>query len=834
MEPQIILRLIDILKCDENKSAPASKASCMRYIRYILGEKLGEQLSDSYIEKLYSGTAQLSSEKAQLLLFSKNWSPERFKTICPKEELDLNNLLDKLCKLYNELGFHEINSKDVNLLIKQLLLFHFFGTFDQDLIFPSFNAKNCGYYSEPNQYLDAVSYLKQNNLLFICGAPGTGKSELAKYIALSEHSFRNIGWVEAVDGSVSLNDQLGEIPFPQSSTNGLQTGISRICDIFNRLKRETKTALLIIDLPFISNDDFEIIEKELNGLDIRIIFTTLTTDIPHSFSKISLDNQSISLLSNIFYNIVETEYFTDSEFEVFTENISHNPLIVTLAAKTIKRSPSIPAKSTWLDSSRWIMKESGLKTVHTAYKDIVKNKSSYNILSLMSRLLFYYPHSFLENTANKLSVWCRQPISKDFLSNYFSNEEINDALTYGILEYASPDKQYLKMPNILSYTIWEMYPVQYDDYYDKICEFIDSFKFGKDQKLSYKTLYTVIENMIFRFHYQITFLPSRITRDQRDCFKHWNSQLILIAKRLIRMGNYELSKKIYCNLYKYETRKEKNLILASEKLITYISVLNIPLHSVTSDSYTSIFDQLIKDLNTFKTLMANSSSSPKKTELEQLYDFMQFIVIEILDMLMRMASNKSLDFIDKPASTDFNPVIPRSILTLLTKEYQCYYCILNDFLTAVFHHNREHYKEANTKYSACKDNFLPDSDLSLKLQLYYLFFTLIMGWIATRTYGNATLYASETVSYFNDTYNLLSETLSNKHWSWDTIFLYAKYRLILYAIYSCTPYAGLFQKVFESAKTDLIKLSTEQIPRYDSQAKEIMEILHTFPFSDIK
>ena len=340
--------------------------------------------------------------------------------------------------------------------------------------------------------------------------------------------------------------------------------------------------------------------------------------------------------------------------------------------------------------------------------------------------------------------------------------------------------------------------------------------------------------MISRFHYQITFLPSRITRNQRDRFKHWNSQLILIVKRLIRMGNYELSKKIYCNLYKYETRKEKNLILASEKLMTYISILNIPLHNAASDSYTNIFDQLIKDLNAFKTLMANSSSSPKKTDLEQLYDFMQFIVIEILDMLMRMASNKSLDFIDKPAPTDFNPVIPHSILTLLTKEYQCYYCILNDFLTAVFHHSREHYKEANTKYSACKDNFLPDSDLSLKLQLYYLFFTLIMGWIATRTYGNATLYSSETVSYFNNTYNLLSETLSNKHWSWDTIFLYAKYRLILYAVYSCTPYAGLFQKVFESAKTDLIKLSTEQIPSYDSQAKEIMEILHKFPFSDIK
>lgn len=822
----IIHELVNILQksCDR-------KPGIISCLRYILGEPLDYCLSDSYISELYKDSSHLSSDRAKLLLSSEDWNTERFRRTCKNSSINLNTFLDGLRALCEQAGLSNTCSDDANLMIKSLLLLHFFGTPDPDLIFPAFNAKNCGYYSVPYQYNDAVTSLKRNNILFICGAPGTGKSELAKYIALSNSSFRNIGWVDAVDGSVSLKTQLEELPFPQSSAQKPQTDISRIHDIFNRLKREPKTALLIIDLPFISKDDFKTIENELSGLDIRIIITTLTTNIPFKAPKISLDNQPIGLLKDIFDNIVKTEYFNDNDFRRFAENVSNNPLVVTLAAKTIKISPSAPSKNAWVDSTRWILDENGIESVHTVYKDLAKNKSSYNIKTLMRRLLFFYPYSFLENTANKLSVWCRQPIDKDFLSEYFSSEEINDALTYGILEYVSPDEQYLKMPNILSYTIWEMYPVQYDDYYNKICEFIDSFKFGEDQKLSYKTLYTVIENMIFRFHYQITCLPSRITRDQRDRFIHWNSQLILIVKRLIRMGNYELSKKIYCNLYKYETRKEKNLILASEKLMTYISILNIPLHNATNDSYTNIFDQLINDLNTFKTLMSNSSSSPKKAELEQLYDFLQFVVIEILDMLMRMASNKSLDFIDEPAQTEFTLVISDSILTLLTKEYQCYYCILNDFLTAIFHHSRKHYKEANTKYSACIDKFLPDSDLSLKLQLYYLFFTLITGFIATRAYGSTSLYASETVSYFRDTYNLLSETLSKKHWSWDTEFLYAKYRLILCTVYFGTADAGLLQKVFESAKADMIRLSTEQMPNSDIQANEVMEILeilHTF------
>ena len=619
MGNNILHELVTILQtsCDR-------KPGIIPCMRYILGEGLGEQMSESNINKLYKGIShRLSPASAQLLLFSENWNSERFRTNCSKSNLDLNAFRTKLCALYYKFGFPEICSKEVNLMVKPLLLLHFFDIPDQYLIFFPFNGKNCGYYSVPDQYKDAARCLEQNNILFICGAPGTGKSELAKYIALFNSSFRNIGWVEATDSTVTFNTQLEEIPFAYTHTNGFHSSKSRTYDILNLLKQEPKTALLIIDLPFISKEDFEIIEKELDGLDIRIIFTTLTTHVPNGFSKISLDNQPISLLRDLFDNIVKKEYFTNNEFELFAENISHNPLIVTLAAKTIKRSPTDPTKSVWLDSDRWIMYESGLETVHTAYKDQFKNKSSYNIISLMNRLLFCYPHSFLENTANKLSIWCRQSIDKVFLSNYFSEDEINKAITYGILEYTTPDAKYLKMSNLLCYAIWANCPVQYDDYYDKICEFIDSFNFGKKRNLSYKTLYALIENMVFRFHYQVTFLPSRTNVDQRNRIMHWNSQLILIIKHLIRMGNYKLSRKIYSLLYKYETKKEKDLIIASEKVMSYISLLGISPSIATDETAHNIFDAIISPLNNFITQISLSDSSPKESELEQLYDFIQ-------------------------------------------------------------------------------------------------------------------------------------------------------------------------------------------------------------------
>ena len=827
MEFNILHELVKTLQnsCDK-------KPGIIPCMRYILGEHLDYYLSNSYINELYQDSSHLSPDKAQLLLSSENWNIERFRRTCKNSTINLNDFLDGLRALCEQSGFSNACSNDVNLMIKSLLLLHFFGTPDPDLIFPAFNAKNCGYYSVPDQYNDAITYLKQNNILFICGAPGTGKSELAKYIALSNHSFHNIGWVDAIDGSVSLKNQLEDVPFPQSSAQKTQIDISRIHDIFNLLKREPKTTLLIIDLPFISKGDFKTIEKELNGLDIRIIITTLTTNIPFIVPKISLDNQPIDLLKDIFNNIVKTEYFSDNEFRIFAENVSNNPLIVTLAAKTIKKSPSAPSKDTWLDSSRWILYESKLEKVHTAYKDHDKNKSSYNIITLMNKLLFFYPGPFLKNTADKLSIWCRQPITKDFLSNYFSHDEINDALTYGILEYTTPDDKYVKMPNILAYAIWEKYPVQYNDYSDKICEFINSFKLGEDQILSYKTLYTVIENIILRFHYQITFLSSRITRDQSNRFKNWNSQLILITKRLMHMGNYELSKKIYCNLYKYETKKEKDLILASEKLMDYISILNIPLVNATSNLHSNIFDELINELNNFKTDMKSSDPSPEESELEQLYDFLHFLLVEILDIITRIARNKSFDFIEKSAPADFLLVIPQSIFSLLTREYHCYYCILNDFLAAVFHHNIDYFKEANTKFDTCKNVFLSNSDLHLKMQLYQLFFSLIMGLISANETEDTFLYNPETVSYFSNTYILLSKDLSKKYWSWDTNFLYVTCEILLSAVYHCTPYADLFQKAFESSVTDLNNLITEQVTSPDPHVKEVLNLLHTFSLNN--
>ena len=86
MGNNILHELVTILQtsCDR-------KPGIIPCMRYILGEGLGEQMSESNINKLYKGIShRLSPASAQLLLFSENWNSERFRTNCSKSNLDLN------------------------------------------------------------------------------------------------------------------------------------------------------------------------------------------------------------------------------------------------------------------------------------------------------------------------------------------------------------------------------------------------------------------------------------------------------------------------------------------------------------------------------------------------------------------------------------------------------------------------------------------------------------------------------------------------------------------------------------------------------------------------
>lgn len=291
------------------------------------------------------------------------------------------------------------------------------------------------------------------------------------------------------------------------------------------------------------------------------------------------------------------------------------------------------------------------------------------------------------------------------------------------------------------------------------------------------------------------------------------------------MGNYELAKKIYCNLYKYETKKGKNLILASEELMNYISILNIPLVNATSNSQSNIYDELINELNNFKINMKSSDSSTEKSELEQFYDFFIFLIIDIFDMIIRMARTNSINYINKPAPANYFSFISPDLFPLLPKEYQCYFCILNDYIFAIYHHNVDCFEEAQAKYYSRKKFFSNNKELSLKLQLHYLFFSLIFRMIITNAYGNIALYQTETVSHFTNTYLESSETLSKKLWSWDTKFLYISTGYLLSGIYQSTPNSSLFQKIYTSCNTDLRLLISEQIASQPAHTKELLELL---------
>lgn len=520
----LLHELINIIRSTSISHKPGIP-DCMRY---LLGDKFDSFLySDAYLYQVYNEEICLPIEAIEAIRTSVNWDVRRLKENFPKSEISAQALSDNIRPLYNKYITDSGREKGLNSMLRSLLHLYFFGITDAPPLFVSYEKRNVKDYIPPEDYINAAkSILEKNNVLILTGAPGMGKTELAKrLVAQSCAPYKDIGWLEVPYDATHISDCFGSIHFYNQSTDDTV----RENEILKWLERKPKSSYLIINAPVLYDDDFHFIKDYLYTLRIRIIITTRTPVIPCcESSKLALENYTGNFLTKIFQKTCSDNFFSKEEYSKLFDIVCCNPYIVTLVAKSIQQHPEAIGKSDLLDKEQWLWHKKQLPKIHSSYND-PGSKPELPLLTLTSRILDNYPPAFLINTASRLSIWARQEIRLDYLKKSFTPSDIDTALQNGILQFTDEAQKTVQMPALLADTIWFNYPIDYSDYQNEISQFLSKICIGHVSMVPIDTLYGLIENIVYRFHFNIVYLKTRPSSGEKKQFFEWNAFLMQIV-----------------------------------------------------------------------------------------------------------------------------------------------------------------------------------------------------------------------------------------------------------------------------------------------------------------
>lgn len=599
-----------------------------------------DTFSAAHLHNLYNMKNQLSSKELHHLCINKTWSLETLidtcctlkKTYNPKAFPVLIQKCRTLLTLYSPLCNIEQDFSDI---IRSLVFLHFFG--DPTPFVPNCPCL-CQKYVSWNEMENKIrKNLEVNHLIFLTGNPGSGKRQLL--IHSLQASYFSIGkdyyWLDT-NSSIPLEEELTSLVFSGTKKS------YNLEEVLNILRTKTKNSLLIIHRPILTDADLSFVNKTLIPMNLYIIISTYTKVSLKNTIALDVDNRPIANLFNIFKIYNPSSDFTEKEFLLLANHFSNNVYLITIIAKALSSKPKNLQKKQLIDQFESFYYECRLPKVHSFYHmdDIERSsKSGQQLLLLTKKLLSCYPHELFTNELSELSIWTKTPISYIELTKHFKVETLQIWIESGIIQYYDEDKIY--MPSLIADIVWINYPINYTEYRDKLLHFILQIECGAPLLFPYETLYQVISNLIFRFHFQITIMPSRTSKKSIDLFLNWNNLLTNIMEHYMHLGNYIYAQKILPHLYIAYNKRGEILDFPSSLFSSQVKeLLRSQADYMQSSDIISSFDNLINRIDTIK----NNVTSLNKSSRSIINRLILSILQDLADTAVEIAIQYTRDY----------------------------------------------------------------------------------------------------------------------------------------------------------------------------------------------
>lgn len=757
--------LHELVDCIENICEKSNtKVTRYKLILFLLGENIENidpPLSHSELYKLYSGERLLSSSDIlSHLINSSDWSIGRFIDFVPfgLGSNIIPQLIESIKVLFSKYFPDATESLDFSIMIQSLVYLHFFGTDDIDLLFYPCQKKACSNYIPwSEKELELSQALEQCHLLFITGLPASGKTQLVRHYIETSQRWDDTFFLNIKSESF-LKNRIEDIKFLcRDDEKPLSFE-----DVLENLSYKSSSSLLVIDIPFMKNEDYDFINQYLLSMDLYVITTTRTTDIPSDYKTVNIDHRPVKNLLDIFNSFEPKISYSNETFQKLCKIISYNPLAITLISKTLRKVPSKFRIDEFLETSSWFISSKNNPKIHSSYQDTDK-KSGLQIQTLICRILNDYEKDFLKNTGSELSVLAKDEIPFNLLAKDIDIPDLEKALDYGLIQFIDAENTIVQMPSIIADVIWQEYPINYYEYKERIFQYLHDISIGQTTILSYNTLYNHIFTMIYRFHYQITKMKSRPDKNSKLTFKEWNHLLCEFILYFIRLGNTTAAQKCLYNLYVYESKNKLSTDLVPSLQLWERKVFQLHIDFAKNENPIETIDKashFLKELLS-QTDKENSpmSMSIYISIIEKTYDF----IMDMLDTLVLkfLLVSTGTDLI-QTLKIDCNTitVLKTFLKSYFTKDdFWYYYQMLFFFLSRQYDLAEAHFKKIAT-----------DSPLIFKGRLWKFYYCTIL--VLHNNAYHKSAFTSEQLDFLAQEYVLLYEEFHNRITSFNTSILF--------------------------------------------------------------
>lgn len=777
----ILDELIDAISVSQNCNSP--KISRKQFMQYLFSKSPLEIADDKYYYGLFNISnvprATLNDLSDILNHDIMDWSFSYLQTYIGSNlnENDLNEKLFNICKA------HSIkHSNTFDSMLESIVKHYFFDDKKLNLLFPECKIKNCNFYiSWREKEEELLNLLQQQNIVFLTGKPASGKKELIKHIYKTYcDSSKDIFF--CTSGNLSISDQLQNQIFEDSKYS--------LDDILYTLKSKGKSSLLILTRPILSDEDISFIKENLQNLEMRFIITTSTPSIPSVFSYINIDDRPYDNLQSIWDKILDNtsskELLTPEEFQDLCDYIDKNPYLLTIIAQIVKREPKLINES--LDFKSWLWNHKNLPKFHATYHST--QKTSLNPRQLILRLLDCYPDQLLEKLS-ELSIWTKHPLKRTLLEKYFNPQLLDCAVSYSILQIVDEDNSMLVMPKVLADTIWYKYPIKYEEYKESIQNFIFSIKSGTPLPIPYKDLYPVILNLIFRFHFQITNVSSRIVKREFALLEEWNELLLQLIYQIVQLGNPYIARQIVPHLFCYQHKSQYHEDSKTEhRMIRYL--IDKQTEYMTNDNITAV----MKEIQGIAIPLLEPYTANEMKITLSCVPYLTLIIQDLLDAEIRQERHL---LINNDSGKDAFLILSMHLKTSI-KLFKSMSCTLkNDYIDFSYYYSfiyylifcpydincSYHYHTALMYFEKLLDSTTASMDLKIKARCMHLYYNIFI---------NKT---TDVINHVNE-YICLFKEINQHLYSWDTIF----------AFHSCYL---LLQEILPKASRSALAISTHKI-----------------------